>query len=114
MSTFYVYKFTEIRLAYFSNIDINVYLCRFYLTTYYCYFQIYFNFIQHYFPKIGKVLKEKISRPFFFTCLLILPTIGTWNNIHFFYLATWRHLVSKFLTKTHQIFVKNQNLGLKS
>jgi len=49
---------------------------------------------KHYFPKIGKLLKEKVSRPFFFLCLLIIPTIGTWNNIHFFYLATWRHLVS--------------------
>ena len=41
------------------------------------------------------MLKEKISRPFFFTCLLILPAVGTWNNIFFFYLATWQHLVSK-------------------
>lgn len=49
---------------------------------------------KHFFPKIGKVLKEKVSRPFFFLCLLVLPTIGTWNNIHFFYLANWRHLVS--------------------
>merc|ERR1711860_360393 len=50
--------------------------------------------VKHWFPKTGKVLREKISRPFFFICLLILPAIGTWNNLHFFYLATWRHLVS--------------------
>lgn len=49
---------------------------------------------KHWFPKVGKVLREKISRPFFVLCLLILPAVGTWNNIHFFYLATWRHLVS--------------------
>ncbi|XP_023320699.1 sodium/bile acid cotransporter [Eurytemora carolleeae] len=49
---------------------------------------------KHYFPRAGKMLKEKISRPFFFTCLLILPAVGTWNNLFFFYLATWQHLIS--------------------
>lgn len=49
---------------------------------------------KHFWPKTGKVLKEKVSRPFFMLCLLVMPAIGIWNSIYFFYLAEWQHLIS--------------------
>jgi len=49
---------------------------------------------KHFFPKSGELLKKKVSRPFFLFCLLIMPAIGIWNNIYFFYLCEWTHLIS--------------------
>jgi len=45
-------------------------------------------------PKKALVLSKKVSRPFFFVVLIILPCTATWFNLHFFYLCSWRHLVS--------------------
>lgn len=45
-------------------------------------------------PKKALMLSKKVSRPFFFVVLIILPCTGTWFNLHFFYLCSWRHLVS--------------------
>merc|ERR1719153_1372976 len=38
-----------------------------------------------------------MSRYFFFLVLLIAPVMATWNNTHFFYLCSWRHLISGVL-----------------
>eukprot|EP00092_Neocalanus_flemingeri_P008615 GFUD01009284.1.p1 GENE.GFUD01009284.1~~GFUD01009284.1.p1 ORF type:complete len:470 (+),score=105.83 GFUD01009284.1:48-1412(+) len=45
-------------------------------------------------PKKALTLSKKISRPFFLLCLITLPIIAVVTNIHFFYLCTWRHIVS--------------------
>jgi len=45
-------------------------------------------------PKKALVLSKRVSRPFFFVVLIILPTVGSWFSLHFFYLCSWRHLVS--------------------
>jgi len=45
-------------------------------------------------PKKALALSKRVSRPFFFVVLIILPATGTWFNQHFFYLCSWRHLVS--------------------
>ena len=50
--------------------------------------------VKYKFPKQSAVIRQKISRPFFLICLIILPVMGTTANLHFFYLCTWRHLVS--------------------
>ena len=49
---------------------------------------------KHKWPKKAATLSAKVSRPFFFLVLLILPVAGTYHNLHFFYLCSWRHLVS--------------------
>lgn len=49
---------------------------------------------KHKWPKKAATLSARVSRPFFFLVLLILPVAGTYHNLHFFYLCSWRHLVS--------------------
>ena len=49
-----------------------------------------------------KVLnRKKLNiRPFFLLCLVVLPAVGISNSLYFFYLVTWRHLLSGFLLGT--------------
>ena len=49
--------------------------------------------IQYKLTKVSDKLK-KLSRPFFFVCLIIFPVVGTVQNIHFFYLCGWEHVVA--------------------
>jgi len=44
-------------------------------------------------PKIAESLK-KVSKPFFLCVLVILPSYASYTNVHFFYLCSWRHIVS--------------------
>ena len=49
--------------------------------------------IKYKWPKFaGKI--QRISRPFFFVCLIVFPVVGSLQNLHFFYLCTWRTIVS--------------------
>jgi len=49
--------------------------------------------VKYKFPKVAEKI-GKLSRPFFLTCLIIFPCVGLANNYHFFYLCTWRTVVS--------------------
>ena len=49
--------------------------------------------IQYKLPKLSIKLK-KLSRPFFFVCLIIFPVVGTVQNLHFFYLCGWQHIIA--------------------
>ena len=45
-------------------------------------------------------VKNLIAKPFFAVCLVIFPVVGTLSNLFYFYLVTWRHLLSGFLLGT--------------
>ena len=49
--------------------------------------------IQYKLTKVAEKLK-RVSRPFFFVCLIIFPVVGSIQNIHFFYMCDWQHVVS--------------------
>ena len=49
--------------------------------------------IKYKWPRLGEKI-QKISRPFFFVCLIIFPVVGSLQNSHFFYLCTWRTIIS--------------------
>ena len=55
---------------------------------------ILFPFPQYKWTRQAVICRRKIARPFFFIVLITLPIIAISNNIHFFYLCTWRHAVS--------------------
>ena len=49
--------------------------------------------IQYKLPKLAGKL-QKTSRPFFLICLIIFPVVGSVQNLHFFYLCGWQHIVA--------------------
>merc|ERR1719192_819261 len=49
--------------------------------------------IQYKIPKLAGKL-QKTSRPFFLICLIIFPVVGSVQNLHFFYLCGWQHIVA--------------------
>ena len=48
-------------------------------------------------PKKAEFLRKKILKPFFATCLIVLPIVGTLSNLFYFYLVTWKHLLAGLL-----------------
>ena len=55
---------------------------------------LFIHIPQYKWSKQAAILRQTIARPFFFIVLITLPIIAISNNIHFFYLCTWRHAVS--------------------
>lgn len=49
--------------------------------------------IKYKFPKAAEKI-GKLSRPFFLILLIVFPCVGLKENVHFWYLATWRTVVA--------------------
>ena len=49
--------------------------------------------IKYKWPKMAEKLK-KASRPFFLFCLLSIPSVGSYQSRHFFYLCTWKPIAA--------------------
>ena len=45
-------------------------------------------------PELAEKIRTKIGRPLWLTCVLVLVVGGVIMNLFFFYLVTWRHLLS--------------------
>merc|ERR1719410_1171805 len=45
-------------------------------------------------PELCEKIKSKIGRPLWLTCVLLIVVVGIVMNVFFFYLVTWRHLLS--------------------
>ena len=49
--------------------------------------------IKYKWTKLAEKLK-RASRPFFLLCLIFMPSMGLYQNRHFFYLCSWRHVTA--------------------
>jgi len=50
--------------------------------------------VKYKWPKKASQFKAKVSKPFFLTVLILAPITAMIDNRHFFYLVSWRHIVS--------------------
>ena len=48
-------------------------------------------------PEKGARIHQLTARPFFITCLIVLPVVGIWNAQFMFWLMTWRHVLTGLL-----------------